>query len=78
MELTKSEKVMLSLIACDNDSGNHLLRERSDEYWQMQKEWAEAAKAESPTEKQTMILEYVHQCTDYAYYHSLPTEKRMF
>ena len=68
MELTELDKRMLSCVAIDNVSGNHLLgRKRSDEYWQMRKEWAEAAKAESPTERQTMILEYVHQCTDYAY-----------
>lgn len=79
MELTELEKNLLSDIAYDNETGNHLLgRKRSEEYWQMRKEWAETAKAESPTERQTMILEYVHQCTDYAYYHSLPMEKRMF
>lgn len=78
MELTKKERELLSLVGYDNEAGNHLLgRKRSDEYWQMRKEWAEAAKAESPTERQTMILEYVHQCTDYAYYHSLPADKRL-
>lgn len=35
--LTKEERLIISTIACDNESGGHLLRERSEEYWQLRK-----------------------------------------
>ncbi len=79
MELTQEEKHILTCVAMDNELGGHLLGEkRSYEYWQLRYEWAKATKADNPTERQTILLEYVHQCTDYAYYLSLPMEKRMF
>lgn len=79
--LTDKEKEILSQVASDNETGNHLLgRNRPDGYWDLRKEWVDAdmtAKSER-TERQAVIWEYVYQCTDYNYYKSLPSEKRMF
>lgn len=79
--LTDKEKEILSQVATDNETGNHLLgRNRPDCYWDLRKEWVDAdmtAKSER-TERQAVIWEYVYQCTDYNYYNSLPPEKRMF
>lgn len=76
--LTDKEKEILSQIACDNETGHHLLYERSDDYKQMRRDWVIAYYAENPTEKQSEICEYVHQCSDYNYYMSLPQEKKLF
>ena len=77
--LTKEEKEFLSQIAHDNETGNHLLgRKRPDGYWEMRNEWAAADMTTVQTARQTEICEYVRQCSDYNYYHSLPPEKRMF
>lgn len=63
--LTKKEKELLSQVACDNETGNHLLgRKRPDSYWEMRKEWAIATKAENPTDRQSELVEYVKQSTD--------------
>lgn len=40
--LTKEEKEILSQIACDQESGNHLLRPRSEEYKKLYNELAKA------------------------------------
>lgn len=77
--LTKEEKEILSMVACDNETGNHLLgRERSKDYWYLRNEWAAASTMTVRTERQAEICEYVRQCSDYDYYQSLPNEKRMF
>lgn len=77
--LTKEEKEILSQIACDNETGNHLLgRRRSDEYWLMRDELVMIRQGILPTERSIELQEYLRQCTDYDYYHSLPQEKRMF
>lgn len=76
--ITQSDKDLLSQVACDNETGNHLLgRHRPPAYWEIRKEWQDATTATSPNERQKMILEYVHQYSDYSYYMSLPPEKRL-
>ena len=77
--LTKQEKELLSQIACDNETGNHLLgRKRPEGYWEMREEWFVAGSVKHPTKRQQEITEYVRQSTDYEYYQSLPVEQRMF
>ena len=77
--LTEQEKKILSEIACDNETGNHLLgRPRSDEYWQMRDEIVMLHQGILPNERAMEIDEYLRQTSDYDYCHSLPIEKRMF
>lgn len=79
MFITDYEKELLSQVACDNETGNHLLgRKRPNGYWDMRKEWQEATNATNPNCRQQEILEYVHQCSDYDYYNSLPQEEKLF
>lgn len=79
MLLTQSEKELLSQVACDNVTGNHLLGlHRPPAYWDIRKEWQEAIKTAKPNERQVIMLEYVHQFSDYNYYMSLPPEKRLY
>ena len=76
--LTEEEKELISLVACDIASGNHLLYPRSEEYWSFGKMVNEALTTETPDEKQKEIKEYFHQCTDYFYWKNLPDEDKMF
>lgn len=76
--LTREEKELIGQIGCDLESGNHLLRPRSDRYWEFMKEFQEAMKAKEPTEKQRYIKEYYHQCADYFFWKNLPDEEKMF
>lgn len=78
--LTKEEKIIISTIACDNESGGHLLRERSEEYWKFKKIFSEIYNKSSIelTDKEKDMLEYYKQCSDYNYYISLSEENRMF
>lgn len=95
--LTKEERVIISTIACDNESGGHLLRERSEEYWQLRKKLCSflnlqervkifnentnlygIEKAKEIFRKESEMLEYYKQCSDYDYYISLSEENRMF
>ena len=76
--LTKREKELIENIACDLESGNHLIRPRSEEYWKFSEEFWDASNAKEPTEKQKEILEYYNQCSDYFYWKNLPDEEKMF
>lgn len=76
--LTEKEKELISRIGCDLQTGNHLLRPRSEEYWAFGKEFAEACITQNPDGKQKEMLEYYRQCTDYSYWNSLPEEERLF
>lgn len=76
--LTEREKELISQIACDLESGNHLIRPRSEEYWAFSNEFWEASNTKEPTEKQKQILEYYYQSTDYFYWNNLPDEEKMF
>ena len=76
--LTNEEKSLLSQIACDNETGNHLFGgTRTKEYWEIRDELYVARHTMTPTERHVIMLEYVKQCADYDYYHSLPPEKRV-
>ena len=76
--LTDKEKELISQIACDQESGNWLIRPRTDEYWAFYRDFCDAAYAKEPTERQTDILEYYRQCSDYYYWKNLPDEEKMF
>ena len=76
--LTKREKELISQIACDLESGNHLIRPRNKEYRDFFREFLEVSNTKEPTERQKEILEYYKQCSDYFYWKNLPDEKRMF
>ena len=76
--LTEDETYLIEQATIDNETGNHLLRPRSDEYWAMRKEIYEATKAENPTDRQSQILEYMKQCSDYFYWKKLPDDKKLF
>ena len=78
--LTKEEKAIICTIACDNESGGFLLRERSEDYWKLRKIFSEIYNKSSIelTDKEKDMLEYYNQCSDYNYYISLTEEKRMF
>lgn len=77
--LTDKDKELISQIVCDDATGNHLLgRKRQEGYWEMREELVEARDSEALTERQADILEYYKQSSDYAYWKSLPIEKRLF
>lgn len=76
--LTRSDKDLISQIACDDETGNHLLRKRQEGYLEMRREIIDAERQKALTERQADILEYYKQCSDYDYYQSLQIEERMF
>ena len=79
--LTEEETKLIEQIGCDLQTGNHLLRPRSDRYWEFGKEFSDAYDAVekgTATEKQEQIVEYHKQCTDYFYWKELPDDKKMF
>lgn len=59
-DLTPTEKDLLSQIACDSESGRHLLCPRSDEYKQMLKELADSLQTDLNlcTDRQRMLRSY--------------------
>lgn len=76
--ITPQEMQILSNIATDQATGNHLIRPRSREYWKMRAEVGEAFDANPPTPRHAQMLEYIKQCSDYSYWLSLPDEKKLF
>lgn len=79
--ISQTECNLIEQIACDIDSGNHLLRPRSKEYWNMWNIMVEARDAEKKgvaDTKQKEMVEYERQCRDYSYWNSLPIEKKLF
>jgi hypothetical protein len=79
--LTKEDEKFIEQIACDLDSGNHLLRPRSDEYWDYYYKMVRARTNEKnghATHKQAEMCEYERQCRDYFYWKKLPIEKKLF
>lgn len=78
--LTKEERLIISTIASDNESGGHLLNKRSEDYWKSRKIFSEIYNKSSIelTDKEKDMLEYYNQCSDYNYYISLSEESRMF
>lgn len=79
--ITDEECEMISKIASDIDSGNHLIRPRSKDYWDFFYMMVRARTNEihgHATHKQAEMCEYERQCSDYSYWKKLPTEKKLF
>lgn len=79
--ISQAECRLIEQIACDLDSGNHLLRPRSKEYWDMWNIMVEARDAEKngvASTKQNEMVEYERQCRDYSYWRKLPNDKKLF
>ena len=77
----ESEIRLIGQIACDLETGNHLLRPRSDDYREYWNKMVEARNAESngtADDKQKEMCEYERQCTDYFYWKHLPSDKKLF
>ena len=79
--LSQHECEFISNIACDIASGNHLIRPRSEDYWNFWNLMVEARNAESngtATNKQKEMCEYERQSSDYFYWRKLPLEQKLF
>ncbi len=79
--ITEVEERLIEGIACDLQSGNHLLHPRDNKYWDMWNEMVEARKAEenrTANERQKEMCEYERQCSDYFYWKKLPEDKKLF
>lgn len=76
--ISEEEMNLLEKINLDLATGAHLVNPRSDEYWEMLRQVAEAEDAKEPTERQAQMLEYIKQCGDYFYWKKLPEEKKLF
>ena len=68
--LSKKERKLISQIVTDQQSGNHLLRERTPEYWKMYRRLQMAnSKADNiRTEYECQMLEYADACEDFYKY----------
>jgi len=79
--LSPQECDLISQIAGDIQSGNHLIRPRGEDYWDYWNIMVEARNAEldgTATEKQKEMCEYERQAGDYSYWRKLPLEKKLF
>ena len=76
--LTEEEKTYLSAIACDLETGNHLIHPRSDEYKVHYQAFCDAVNSKEPTDKQKEMKEYVKQCSSYCYWSNLPDDEKLF
>ena len=65
--ITKSESIELCGASCDLESGNYLIRKRTQERLNTIQEILEAERAENQTDRQKEILEWQKVCTDYFY-----------
>ena len=65
--ITKSESIELCGAFCDLESGNYLIRKRTQERLNTIQEILEAERTENPNDKQKEILEWQKVCTDYFY-----------
>ena len=79
--LSPQECDLITQIAGDIQSGNHLIRPRGEDYWHYWNIMVEARNAEldgTATEKQKEMCEYERQAGDYSYWRKLPLEKKLF
>ena len=79
--LSHQDCQVISLIACDVESGNHLIRPRDEHYWKVWRDMCLATRAEdnnTADEKQKEMCEYCRQCQYYSYWRNLPLEKKLF
>ncbi len=65
--LTEDEQRLISQIAADSETGNHLLRPRSDKYKAFYNTFVEITKKseEERTDKEKQMCEYFHACKDF-------------
>lgn len=68
--LTEQEQRLISQMAADSETGNHLLRPRSDEYKALYKKFGEIVnkKEEERTDKDKQMCEYYAACKDFDAY----------
>lgn len=79
--ITSDEEKLIERIACDLQTGNHLLRPRDDKYWDFWNEMVVARNAEiggTATDKQKEMCEFERQSSDYFYWKHLPQDKKLF
>ena len=79
--ITSDEERLIERIACDLQTGNHLLRQRDDEYWKYWDEMVAARNAEisgTANDKQKEMCEFERQSSDYFYWKHLPQDKKLF
>ena len=79
--LSPQECDLISQVAGDIQSGNHLIRPRGENYWAFWNDMVLARTAEMnniATDKQKEMCEYERQCSDYSYWRNLPLEKKLF
>ena len=79
--ITDREAELISRIAGDIQSGNHLLNPREDNYWSMWNLMVVARKAVelgTANDRQKEMVEYEKQCGDYFYWRNLPVSKKLF
>ncbi len=79
--LSPQECDLITQIAGDIQSGNHLIRPRGEDYWDYWNIMVKARNAEldgTATEKQKEMCEYERQAGDYSYWRKLPLEKKLF
>lgn len=78
--LTEQEQRLISQMAADSETGNHLLRPRSDEYKALCKKFSEIVnkKEEERTDKDKQMCEYYAACKDYDAYQKFIEKYELF
>ena len=80
--ITSEEERLIERIACDLQTGNHLLRPRDDKYWEIFYEMVRLRTKEIHGHPMTLreqeMSEYETQCSDYFYWKHLPKDKKLF
>ena len=68
--LSKKERKLISQIVTDQQSGNHLLRKRTPEYWKMYRrlQMAYSKTDNIRTEYEYQMFEYADACEDFYKY----------
>ena len=68
--LSKKERKLISQIVTDQQSGNHLLRKRTPEYWKMYRrlQIANSKTDNIRTEYECQMFEYADACEDFYKY----------
>lgn len=78
--LTEQEQRLISQMSADSETGNHLLRPRSDEYKALRKKFSEIVnkKEEERTDKDKQIFEYYAACKDFNAYRAFCEKYNVF
>lgn len=78
--LTEQEQHLISQIAADSETGNHLLRPRSDEYKALYKKFSEIVnkKEEERTDKDKQMCEYFAAFKDFDAYQKFIEKYELF